>query len=70
MSKSARVDKNHHRDTSDDGKTSYLYKDGSLISPDTCIEVADHHSDGTTTAYKYDGGFLNSLFHGGRGEKK
>ncbi|MBT4731190.1 hypothetical protein HOB87_04405 [Candidatus Woesearchaeota archaeon] len=44
------VDNNHYRSTSDDGKTSYLYKAGNLS--DTCIEIAEHHDDGTTDAYK------------------
>jgi hypothetical protein len=65
------VDEDHYRVTSDDGKTSWLYEaDGSLLGTDTCIEVADHHSDGTTTAYEHEHGFMKSLFDGGRGKKK
>ncbi len=50
MSKKNWVDDNHYRTTSDDDKTSYLYKYGDL--GDTCIEIAKHHDDGTTDAYK------------------
>ena len=65
------VDRDHYRVTSEDQKTSWLYKaNGGLLGPDNCIEVADHHANGTTTAYEYDGGFLKSLFDGGRGKKK
>ena len=52
------VDEDHYRTVSDDGKTSYLYKaDGGLLGPDTCEEVAEHHSDGTTVAFKHDSSF-------------
>lgn len=70
MSEKHWVDRNHYRTVSEDGKTSYLFKaDGGLFHPDTCEEIADHHSDGTTTAYKSDNSLL-SLNGGGRGERK
>lgn len=62
------VDKNHYRDTIDDGRKSYLYESDGLNSH--CVEVADHHKDGTTDAYKADNSILGSLFHGGKGEHK
>jgi len=61
------VDNSHYRDTTDDGKTSYLYEAGTFS--DTLIEIADHHSDGSTTAYEA-GGILDSIFSGGRGDAK
>ena len=65
------VDENHYRVTSDDGKTSWLYEaDGGFFGPDTCVEVADHHGNGTTTAYEYEYGLLNNLVDGGRGTEK
>lgn len=60
------VDKNHYRTTSDDGKTSHLYKFNGVFSSDTCVEIAEHHSDGTTDAYEV-GGFWDS---GMKGAKK
>lgn len=67
MSEKVRVDDNHYRIVEDDGKTSRLYEtDGGLFGPDTCVEVADHHPDGTTTAYEP----TDPLFTDGRGKKK
>jgi len=66
----------HIRDTSDDGRTSWLYEVnqglGLLISgpKGPCVEVAEHHEDGTTTAYEYDGSIIGMLFHGGKGKRK
>ena len=73
MSQESRVkDENgtttHVRSTSDDGKTSYLYEVGTFGGR-TCVEIAEHHKDGTTDAYK-PGGILDALFHGGKGEHK
>lgn len=70
MGKKSWVDKNHYRSTSDDGSTSYLYEVSGIMGTSTCVEVADHHDDGTTTAYEYDPSFRASLFSGGRGSKK
>lgn len=65
------VDDSHYRASSDGGKTSWLYKaDGGMFSPDTAIEYAEHHSDGTTDAYHVDGSFFGILLHGGRGAHK
>ena len=59
------VDNEHYRVVSDDGKTSYLYKaDGGLFHPDSCIEIAEHHEDGTTDAYEVDNSILGGLLHG------
>lgn len=62
----------HIRSTSDNGKTSWLYEvnKGIMGGKGSCVEVADHHDDGTTTAYEHEEGFLADLFHGGRGAKK
>ncbi len=65
------IDKNHYREVSDDGETSYVYKaNNDLFFPDPCVEIAKHHSDGTTTAYEYDNSIFGSIFHGSRGDKK
>jgi len=53
--KVSRVDNEHHRVTSEDGKESYLYKTDGFS--DYCVEYAEHHSDGTTTAYENPGAF-------------
>lgn len=67
MSEKHWVDDDHYRTVSSDGKTSYLFKaDGGGFFTDTCVEVADHNSDGTTDAYEPD----NSLFGDGRGDHK
>lgn len=68
MAKESWVDDNHVRITSDDGETSYLYEVGNLGGR-TCVEIAKHHPDGTTDAYK-PGGIIDDLFWGGRGEHK
>lgn len=64
MSEKHWVDDNHYRIVSDDGRTSRLYEaDGGLFGPDTCVEVADHDTDGTTVAYEP----TDPLFTNGRG---
>jgi len=63
------VDKNHYRVTSDDGKTSYLYEVSGILCTSHCVEIAKHHSDGTTDAYEV-GGVLDSLCGDGTGKKK
>ncbi len=68
MTKEAWVDKNHVRVTSDDGSKSYLYKSDGWTR--NCVEVADHHSDGTTDAYEPDTSIVGGLFHGGKGKHK
>ena len=68
MTKKSWVDKNHYRSTSDDKTKSYLYKADGLNSK--CVEIADHHKDGTTTAYEHDDSIIGQLFHGGKGKKK
>jgi len=71
MSKKEWVDKEHYRITSDDGRTSWLYKaDGGLLGPDSCIEIAEHHKDGKTDAYEVDNSIIGQLFHGGKGKHK
>lgn len=60
------VDNDHYRVVSDDGTKSWLYEaDGGLLGPDTCVEVTDHHSDGTTDAFE-----PLSPLGGGRGDHK
>lgn len=63
------VDDNHYRIVSHDGETSYLYEVSGIWGSSHCVEMADHHSDGTTDAYEV-GGVLDSLFNGGKGEHK
>jgi hypothetical protein len=69
MSKKVKVDDDHYRIVTDDGRKSWLYeKDGSF---DRCIEVAEHHPSGTTDAWEYDNGTIfNFLFNNSKGEKK
>ena len=63
------VDDNHYRNVSDDGKTSYLYEVSGILGTSTCIEIAEHHRDGTTDAYE-PGGVLDSFINGGKGDHK
>jgi hypothetical protein len=63
------VDDNHYRLVSDDGKTSYLYEVSGILATSTCVEITEHHSDGTTDAYET-GGLLDSIFNGGKGKHK
>lgn len=71
MSEKKWVDDNHYRTVSEDGTKSWLFEvSDSLFTPDPCIEVAHHNSDGTTDAWDYDSSFLSSLFKDSRGEKK
>lgn len=70
MSDKSWVDNNHYRETSSDGRTSWLYEVSGVIPSSTCVEVTDHHSDGTSTAHEYDGSLLSSFTSGGRGDKK
>lgn len=65
------------RETSDDGRTSWLYEVDDSISgvllndaKGSCIEVQEHHEDGSSDAYEYDGSILNDLFHKGKGKHK
>jgi hypothetical protein len=62
------VDKDHYRVTSEDGSKSWLYEASKdmFLGIDHCIEVADHHSDGTTDAYEY----KPTLFGNDKGAKK
>ena len=62
MSKESRVDANHHRVTSDNGRHSTLYEvDG--CGNQRAVEHADHHPDGTTKAYE-PGSCLTALITG------
>ncbi|WP_299326406.1 hypothetical protein [Parasphingopyxis sp.] len=71
MGTKSRVDDNHYRVTNDSGTTSWLYEEtGSIVPSSKCVEVADHHDDGTTTAYEYDSSVSSNLFDGNRGSKK
>ena len=67
MSTRHKVDDDHYRVVSDDGRKSELYEKS--FFGDTRIEVADHGSNGETTAYEADNGFFGFLT-GGRGDKK
>jgi len=68
MGKKEFVDENHYRETSDDGRRSYLYETNGFVS--NLEEVADHHKDGTTDAYEADNSILGCLFHGSKGNHK
>ena len=71
MSEKHWVDDDHYRMVDSDGKTSWLYKaDGGVFSQDSVVERADHHEDGSTTAYEIDNSFLGGLFGGFRGKEK
>lgn len=63
------VDNNHYRTVSDDGKTSYLYEVSGILDTSHCVEITEHHADGTTDAYEV-GGVLDSIFNGGKGAHK
>lgn len=69
MSKKSWVDNNHYRTVSDNGDRSYLYEVSGIMGTSTLVEIADHNDDGTTAAYEV-GGFLDSIFNGGKGAKK
>ena len=66
----------HIRVTSDDGRTSYLYEANEGLDvllhgiKGPCVEVAEHHKDGTTDAYEADTSFFGLLFGGGKGKHK
>jgi len=66
----------HIRETSEDGKRSCLYKVNTGLSTlitgpkGPCVEVAEHHDDGTTDSYEADTSLIGMLFHGGKGSKK
>lgn len=66
----------HIRETSEDGKKSYLYKvkgglSGLITGPKgSCVEIAEHRDDGSTDAYEADTSLIGMLFHGGKGSKK
>ena len=66
----------HVRVISDDGRTSYLHKANEGLdallhgAKGACVEVAEHHKDGTTDAYEHDGSLIGMLFHGGKGKRK
>lgn len=65
------VDDTHYRTSNDGGKTSWLYEtSGSVFFPDKAVEVAEHHSDGTTDSYNVDSSFFGILFSGGKGSHK
>jgi hypothetical protein len=68
MARESWVDKNHFRRTSDDGRTSYLYRTDGWF--DYCEEIAEHHPDGTTDAYEVDDSILGQLFGSGKGSHK
>jgi hypothetical protein len=63
----------HVRETSDDGRRSWLYEHdssavGGLLSGGRgkCVEYAEHNENGTTDAWEYD----HSFFSFGKGEYK
>jgi hypothetical protein len=69
----------HIRETNDDGTESVLYEYVDDLASNLpfgshkgeAIEVATHHSDGTTTAYEYDDGFISNLpFFSHKGKEK
>ncbi|MEM9292134.1 MAG: hypothetical protein AAGD01_10675 [Acidobacteriota bacterium] len=59
----------HVRVTSKGGRSSWLYDHKPTVFGDgrgKCVEVADHHKDGTTTAYE----FKDQIFGSGKGKRK
>jgi len=67
----------HIRETSPDDRTSWLYEVDNSVAGQffhggkgRCVEVADHHGDGTTTAHEASEGMLDELLLGGRGRPK
>jgi hypothetical protein len=62
------VDDHHYRVTYRDGSRSWLYYTETGWDK-TCVEVTDHHPDGTSDAYEAPATFWDSLF-GGRGSHK
>ena len=71
MSKITRVDDSHYRITDDNKRTSRLYENsGNIFIPDDCVEVTDHHSNGTSTSYEADNSLWADFWFGGRGKKK
>lgn len=81
MSKSYVKDNNgkttHIRETSDDGKRSYLYEADSSIAghfltdgKGKLVELADHKPTGETKAYEPATGIIGTLLFGGKGKPK
>jgi hypothetical protein len=68
MPSEVRVDADHVRVTSDDGRSSALYE-VSALGERVLVEVADHHADGTTEAYESNS-TRGLLFDDGRGARK
>jgi hypothetical protein len=68
MPKETWPDRNHVRVTSDDGRRSYLYETDGCSRH--CVEIADHHPDGTTRAYEVDMSLVSGLFHDCKGKEK
>lgn len=65
------VDSNHYRTVSEDGSRSYLYEaNGGLFGVDSCVEISEHHSDGTTQAYEPDMSLGGLFLNDGLGKKK
>lgn len=65
------VDDKHYREVDENGETSYLFERTGMLTPDICVEVAEHHKDGTTTPYEYDPSLSNFMLGNGcRGAKK
>ncbi|MDP3955429.1 MAG: hypothetical protein Q8Q15_03650 [bacterium] len=62
------VDKYHYRETSKDGRKSYLYKSDGWTS--VCVEITDHHSHGKTDAYEVDRSIAAGIFGDMKGKHK
>jgi len=67
----------HVRETAEDGRRSYLYEvddsvSGALLNDfkGKCVEVADHHPDGTTDAYEPDLGIAGTFLNDQKGRHK
>ena len=62
------------RETTDRGDRSYTYEYKNRIFMDKrgkCIDVTDHHEDGTSTSYEYDSSLIaDVIFNDPRGKKK
>jgi hypothetical protein len=70
MAKQYWEDDTHYRTVSEDGKTSWRFEShaAELFGTDICVEVTEHHGDGTSTAYEPPG-LLDSIL-GSHGPQK
>lgn len=68
MSTKHRIDSDHYRVVSDDGRHSEVYRENGWFQNDTRVECAHHEKDGNT--YAYDPPSLLGEFFGSKGNPK